>query len=434
MKRILVLCPTAREYRHLPPLAAARGVELVFDEFGGDYFDRFLGKHPETGIAPLDVIALIDETVARYAGAGLSGVTSGVGYPGMSAASVIAARLGLPGPRPEAVMCCEHKHWSRRAQHRWVPEAVPEFHAVDPHDAEGIADVASRVRFPVFLKPVKSCMSINAHRVDDPRRLRELASGAVLPAGFVKPFNDMLAAYTSHPEHASSVLVESLLEGRQVSLEGYAYRGEVHVMGILDAHMVPGTLSFTRFQYPSSLPEKVQQRMRDIAQRFMSGIGYDGAPFNIEMFYDERTDSVKIIEVNPKIASQFTELFTRVDGQSSYGVLLQLALGEQPTWTRGAGEFEVAASCVLRSFSDRRVLGVPGAEQIAAIAADYPDAHIEIHAVPGRNLSDQMQDSQTYRYALVNIGASSQDALEAKFARIASRLDFRFAPVDSAAA
>jgi biotin carboxylase len=431
VKRVLVLCPTAREYRHLPPLAEALGCELVFDEFGGDYFDRFLGKNPDPGIAPLDIVALIDEIVARHSRSGLSGVTSGVGYPGMSAASVIGEKLGLPGPSPEAVMCCEHKYWSRCAQQQWVPEAVPEFHAIEPDD---LADLADVTRFPVFLKPVKSCMSINAHRIDDARRLRELAGRALLPEGFVKPFNDLLRTYTSYPKHASSLLVESLLEGHQVSLEGYVYNREVHVMGILDALMVPGTLSFTRFEYPSSLPEVVRRRMADIAERFMIGIGYDGAPFNIEMFYDPRTDAIRIIEVNPKIASQFTELFTKVDGQSSYTVLLQLALGERPGFVRGAGEFAIAGSCVLRSFSDRHVVAVPAAEQIAAITAEYPDAQIEIHAVPGCNLSDQMQDSQTYRYALVNIGASSRQALEAKFADVASRLDFRFAPAETVAA
>jgi hypothetical protein len=35
--------------------------------------------------------------------------------------------------------------------------------------------------------------------------------------------------------------------------------------------------------------------MRDIAQRFFTGIGYDNAPFNLEMFYDARTDRIRII-------------------------------------------------------------------------------------------------------------------------------------------
>ncbi|HWP86443.1 MAG TPA: hypothetical protein VNM70_01090, partial [Burkholderiales bacterium] len=82
MKKILVLCPTQREYRDLPAIARELGCELVFDDFGGGYFDQFLRKNPDTSRPHLDILTLIDATVARYRHAGLSGVTSGVGYPG----------------------------------------------------------------------------------------------------------------------------------------------------------------------------------------------------------------------------------------------------------------------------------------------------------------------------------------------------------------
>jgi hypothetical protein len=252
-----------------------------------------------------------------------------------------------------------------------------------------------------------------------------------LPVGFVRPFNDMIGAYTNFPLHASYLLAESLLEGWQVSLEGYVFAGEVHVMGVLDAIVFPGTISFKRFLYPSRLSEAVQARMKSIAQRFLSGIGYDNAPFNIEMFYDPRSDGIHIIEVNPKLASQFADLFEKVDGQSSFAVLLQLALGKRPAWNRRQGQFRIAATCVLRTFEDRKVVAVPPSEGIEAVVAEYPDALIEIHATCGKNLSDQMQDAQSFRYGLVNIGANSGSELEEKFARIRSRLPFQFAPAAS---
>ena len=424
-KKILVLCPTQREYRDLPALARALDCELVFDDFCGDYFDRFLARHPASDVPVLDILALIDATVARHRRTGLSGVTSGVGYPGMSAASIVARRLGLPGPSPESVMRCDHKYYSRLAQQQFVPHAVPGFQLLDPEDAEAPADITS---FPAFIKPVKSCMSINAHRVDDPDQLRRIMRSVRMPAGFIRPFDDMLKAYTSYPLHASYLLLESLLEGTQVSLEGYVFGGRAHVMGILDAVMFPNSISFKRFQYPSSLSAGVQDRMKDIAQSLLTGIGYDDAPFNIEMFYDARTDRISIIEVNPKIASQFSDLFLKVDGQHSYRALLQLAMGEEPVFRRRQGDFRIAASCVMRTFEDKHVAGVPSGASIAAIAADYPDAQIEIHALTGRNLSDQMQDSHSFRYGLVNIGAASEAELERKFAQIQRRLDFRLAP------
>jgi biotin carboxylase len=169
--------------------------------------------------------------------------------------------------------------------------------------------------------------------------------------------------------------------------------------------------------------------MEAIATKLMSGLGYDNAPFNIEMFYDARTDRVHVIEINPKIASQFADLFAKVDGHSSFAVMLQLAAGDRPTFERGEGRFKIAATCVLRTFADQHVLRVPQQEAIDAIVADYPDAIIEIHATPGRNLSDQMQDAQSFRYGLVNIGANSAVELERKFAHIAGRLQFEFLPV-----
>lgn len=368
--------------------------------------------------------------MARHKHSGIRGVTSGVGYPGMTAASIIAKQLGLPGPSPESVMCCEHKYYSRVAQKQFVPHAVPTFHLLDSGNAEATRRITT---FPVFLKPVKSCMSINAHRVYDQDQLRDIAKSSLLPEGFIRPFNDMLRFYTNYPMHASYLLVESLLEGFQVSLEGYVFGGRVHVMGILDAIMFPGTISFKRFQYPSLLNDDVQHRMENIAQCFLTGIGYDNAPFNIEMFYDARTDQIHIIEVNPKIASQFSDLFMKVDGQSSYSALLQIAVGEKPTFKRREGDFKIAASCVLRTFADKSVLDIPSNERMRELESQYPDALIEIHAFPGKNLSDQMQDAQSFRYGLINIGANSECELERKFTHIQSRLDFQFAPAPAAA-
>src|SRR6266446_7967785 len=53
--------------------------------------------------------------------------------------------------------------------------------------------------------------------------------------------------------------------------------------------------------YPSSLDERIQWRMSDIAIRFMRSIGFDNGLFNIEMMYDEDKDAIHIIEANPRM-------------------------------------------------------------------------------------------------------------------------------------
>ncbi|HEX8635607.1 MAG TPA: ATP-grasp domain-containing protein [Pyrinomonadaceae bacterium] len=424
MKNVLILCPTSREYRYLPDVAAAVNCRLVFDEFAGDYFDRQLagGRQPEA--RSLDILSLIETTIERHRERGIGGVTSGVGYPGMPVASIVGERLGLAAPKVERVLRCEHKYYSRMTQQVLTPSATPSFQLVPP---TGLTTDTLDIPFPLFLKPVKSCFSINARKVCSLPELRRVAAGSLLPEGFLRPFNDLLRVHTDYEFDASHLLVETLLEGKQVSLEGYAFGGEVHILGIIDAVMFPGTISFERFVYPSRLPAEVQARMGRIAAAFISGLGYENALFNMELIYNPATGEIHIIEVNPKIASQFPDLFEKVDGMSSYVPLLQVALGEEPTFPRGQGNFKLAASCVLRTFADRRVVRVPSAEQLAKLARAFPDARVEVAVTEGGLLSDIMQDGKSFRYGLINIGANSPAEMDAKLAFCVNTLDFQFA-------
>lgn len=423
MKNVLFIAPTAREYRTLPAIADELGIKLIWDDFAGNYFDDFLEAEANRKNT-LDIVGLIERTIEKYRDANLAGVTSAVGYPGMSAVAVIAERLGLPGPRADAIMRCEHKYYSRVAQQEIVPDATPSFAIVDPHDQSTLSRVQN---FPVFLKPVKSCMSMNAYRISSREELHERAPRALMPERFNKPFDDMAKAYTNLELSCDYLLVEDLLRGRQVSLEGYVFGGKPVVMGIVDGEMIADTLSFNRWLYPSRLPPHVLERMERVAARFFAGIGYNNAMFNMELMWDEERDRVYIIEVNPKIASQFPDLFEKVDGVNGYKILLQIAVGEQPAFVRKQGEFKVAASCVLRTFEDKRVMRKPGPEQIRAIQKKYPDALITVIATEGKKLSEQSQDTHSFRYGLINIGAQSVAELEAKNEDCKSMLQFEFA-------
>ncbi|MDT4968782.1 MAG: hypothetical protein QOJ64_3519 [Acidobacteriota bacterium] len=423
MKKVLLISPTVREYRELPAIAEALNCKIIYEDFACTYFDDLLAGNARESTSELRIQPLIDETIERYRNSGLAGVTSAIGYPGMPVSSLIAGRLGLPGPRIERVLLCEHKYYSRLAQRSLVPEAVPNFHLIDPNSLDGIAD---KMQFPLFLKPVKSCFSINADTIVSADIFRQKVRDCLLPAGFLKPLNELIRAYTDFSFDASYLLAESLLEGRQVSLDGYVFEGSVQVLGIVDSVMYPGTISFQRFEYPSSLPEGVQDRITNIARTLIKGIGYDNALFNLELMYNHRTDEIHIIEINPKIASQFADLFEKVDGLSSYAPLLQIAVGEKPHFPHREGAFGVAASCVLRTFENKRVVRVPSKEEVDALVRRFPDARIEISAVAGSLLSDVMQDGKSYRYGLVNIGADSSEELELKLELCKSALDFRF--------
>ena len=200
-------------------------------------------------------------------------------------------------------------------------------------------------------------------------------------------------------------------------------------MGIIDAIMFPGTFSFKRFQYPSSLPEEVLLRMEQIAATFMKGIGYDNAMFNFEMIYDSKKDSIHIIEINPKIASQFPDLFEKVDGSNSYEVMMRIALGKEPGFVRRQGKFQIAASCVLRTFDDQLVKQIPDKANIDDVEKKFPGSMVQVIATKGKKLSEQLQDSHSFRYGLINMGANSEDDLIRDFEAASKMLDYKLEPV-----
>ena len=291
-----------------------------------------------------------------------------------------------------------------------MPHAVPAFALIDVAAETALPD---GLRFPLFVKPVKSFFSIGAARVDSAAELAALLPHWENLDQFFQPLERMLEHYTGATIGTRRLIAEGLLKGEQVTVEGYVQDGVPTIFGVVDSIMFPGTLAFSRFDYPSHLPQGVQTRMGEIAATTMQGLGFDNGMFNIEMMYDAEADRISIIEINPRMASQFADLYEKVDGTNSFSVLLDIAQGKPPRFTRRQGRYAFAASCVLRSFEDYLVAAVPSEADVERLAGIYPDVRVELHATPGRKLSDEFQDGKSYRYGVVNLGGRDlADVLE----------------------
>jgi hypothetical protein len=62
----------------------------------------------------------------------------------------------------------------------------------------------------------------------------------------------------------------------------------------------------------------------------------------------------------------------------------------------------------------------------------HPDARVEILASAGRDLSSEMQDGQSFRYGVVNLGARDRQELFEKFEEFRRDLGFVLLTVSSA--
>ena len=422
---ILVICPTHRDHRELPRLAP-QGVKYLFHDYASISLEDLIcnvAKDADFAAGPLEEM---DAILAKIAGVRLAAVVSTDDYPGSALAAAIAKELGLPGPDPAVTLICQHKYLARRAQEKLVPDAVPPFALIDVAETAPLPD---GLRFPLFVKPVKSFFSIGAERVDEPEALAALLPRWAAQDQFFAPLDEMLQRYAGATIGSKRLIAEGVLRGEQVTVEGFVHDGKATVMGVVDSVMFPGTLAFARFDYPSALPGDVQQRMTDIAATLMPELGFDNGMFNIEMMYDPSSGAISIIEINPRMASQFADLYEKVDGTNSYAVLLDIAQRRAPRVMRRQGRYRFAASIVLRSFEDYVVAALPSEADLERLERSYPDIRIEILARVGRVLSSEMQDGTSYRYGIVSLGGKDRDDVLAQFAACRDGLGIVFEPV-----
>ena len=246
---------------------------------------------------------------------------------------------------------------------------------------------------------------------------------------FFLPLDRMLQHFTGASIGTKRLVAEGLLIGEQVTVEGYAHGGKADIFGVVDSVMFPGTLAFSRFDYPSSLPDGVQKRMAEIAATLIEGMGFDHGLFNVEMMYDAGADHIAIIEINPRMASQFADLYEKVDGTSSYAVLLDIARGRAPRFTRRQGRYGFASSFVLRSFEDYIVAALPTEADLERLAQLYPDIRVELHGTLGRKLSAELQDGRSYRYGIVSLGGSDRADVLAQYEACRDRLGISLQPI-----
>ena len=356
-------------------------------------------------------------------------------FPVSTTLPLLRAVVGLPGPTLEAMLKCEHKYWSRSEQARVVPEHIPEFGALDPFAEDPLSQLT--LAFPFWMKPVKALLSHLGFLIEDEASfwlaIEQTRAGI---RRFGDPFN-LILDRADLPKEISAVdgnhcIVESLISaGRQCTLEGYAFRGDVRVYGVVDSQR-EGTAgsSFSSYEYPSTLPESVQQRMVEIAIRVIRQIGYDDAPFNIEFYWEEPTDHIWLLEINCRISKSHAPLFHLVDGCYHHQVMIDLGLGRRPTMPFREGRFDFAAKFMLRKFEDALVIRTPSRREIETVEAEIPGVLIETLVREGTRLSRLPdQDSYSYEVAVIFVGGENHADVRAKYEQALNRLPLRFAPI-----
>lgn len=400
---------------------AARSTGSVLDSAGFDLF-----TFPSNArLAWFDMERFAARLAVQARRKGWQAVVSNHEQFGALTAALLAERMGWPGSPVKAIMACQHKLYARQVLQQVAPEANVPFQLLDA--AYG-APVPQGLTYPTFVKPVKAAFSVLARQVDSHADLhRHTRFGAWelwVIRKLVEPFERM-ARQRLGPQVPSAhrLMLEAPVHADQFNLDGYVFNGQCHALGVVDALMYPGTQAFMRFQLPTRLPDSVQARALDVARRFLQAVGFTHGLFNMEFFYDEATDELKVIEFNPRMASQFSDLYRQVKGVCLHALSLALAHNRDPaqlprhTPTAGA-----AASFVHRVFDPLAPVSMPTAAQLAAFADTYPDGLVMPFPKSAGSIARDFKWLGSYRFGIVHLAGATQTDMLAHYRAACSTL------------
>jgi biotin carboxylase len=279
MARVLVILPTA-SYQVSDYVAAAEqlGVELALASEEAPPLgmeDRFVSI--DCGDVESSAHAIADLAAATPVDSIVSADDAGV---------VIAARaselIGLPHNPFEAAAATRDKGLMRTMLGQ---AEVPQPAFGEAKDVENALRVASSIGWPVVLKPVGLSASRGVIRADDEEQLR------VAVERVQRTFPSELA------DMGGRLLVEQFVPGREITVEGLVWSGELEVLTILDK---PDPLDGpffeeTMFVAPTDLAPPVIEEVHRITQASIDGIGLVHGPVHAELRISD--DRPAVIEI-----------------------------------------------------------------------------------------------------------------------------------------
>ena len=414
----------------------ARETSTHFDSRGFDLFSFPSNAH----LVFFDMDRMVAKLAAQAQAHGWTAVASQHEQFGALTAALLAQKMGWSGTHPAAVAACQHKLHAREVLQQVCPEANTSFQrlpcAYGDHVPDGLA-------FPAFVKPIKAAFSVLAKVVRSQDELQSFTRFGAYELWVIKrlvePFERVAKRLLPNTSTAHSMMLEAPVHAAQYSFDGIAYGGSIKPLGVVDSVMYPGTQAFMRFDYPSKLGADIQAKALDVATKFLNAVGFDYGMFNMEFFYDAATDKLTVIEFNPRMASQFADLYQRVDGIDLYAMALALAHGQNP-WTvpRTQPTANIATSAVYRVFDDhaahltQSIPPMPNAAQLATLKHKFDNHLLLQFPKAGHSLARDFKWLGSYRYGILHLGGQDAADLRAKLDAASTILQWPVPYADSA--
>ncbi len=346
-------------------------------------------------------------------------------------AAIIAQETGKRFASVEAVVNCQNKYLCRRIQKEVVPE-----HSTRYAIALDYLRDPGRVKTPFFIKPVRSNISFGTHKVDHPEALEKyITRESIDIARYNQYYLDALSHKSSYHNAlniatCNSFLCEDLIEGLQVTVDGFIFNGEITFFGITRANYYPGTNSFFYHSFPHEFSPPMTRLIHEALSRLIPALAIDNSFFNVEIRVDEEANNFKIVEVNSRIAFQFAKTIEAVGGFDPLRLLCDVAVGEKPDLRPKRKQlFRYCYNFELHFFTDARILQTPTQSAYDQIRLKFPEVTIRNLIHENLNLSDFKHNPESFRYGVVEVPGNSHSEIMEKYQVVVSLLGYKFAPL-----
>ncbi len=409
----------------------ASGLAALSDQYEFDHAGFDLFSFPSNArLIGFDLDRFVSKLLKRHRQRPYAAVLSNHEQFGALAAALFAEQAGLVGPSPTSIVAAQHKYWMRRALQAVSPESNLQFQLLDCR----LGDEPQNVQgFPHFVKPVKAAYSVLARRCNHLEELRALTRFSWhelwVIERLVEPFERVRRRLIPESPPAHRMMLETPWQGEQFNLDGYRFRGKTFPLGIVDEVMYPGTQSFMRFDYPSSLNAQQQAHALEVADKLLNHLGFDNAFFNIEFFYDQKRNQLKLIELNPRLGSQLADLYLRVDGRQVFAMQLALAQGKDPALVPTVStKHHCAASFVFRKFNGEPSPPPRTQEQLTLLQKAEPD-HLLLEFRKSKvGLKREYKWLDSHRYGVLHLSGFDTEDLKRRYLRACASLGWEPGP------
>lgn len=363
------------------------------------------------------------EQIYQMEGPFIDGIIGLWDFPVNILVSILAHKYGWSAAQPSSVVQAEHKLMCRNIIDTFAPELNPRFQGLHLHSPD-----EPILEYPFWVKPSLGYRGQFLYFVNNKEQYQTALEKIEAEIDrFAEPFTDLVYAagltFQNGILDGYTLVLEENIDGHQCAVEGYVYRGTTNVISIFDSKNDSEVPSLARHQYPSSLPQVVQERLGALACKVIESLEYGCGCFNIEFFWNDKTDEIKLLEVHTRVSQAHADIVSLVDGCSNLRMAADIAIDRPPRVAYRRGLYNIAAQFLWRSKEDAVIERIPSFKEIESIKQQFPHMEVNIKVKRGDRLSQLLnQDTFSYILAEAQIGAYSESELLERYERFIKQL------------